>query len=41
MSRGNGIKQILDLIVTGNLFDAKEDSGIILSLGSLEMAPVL
>ena len=41
MARGNRIEEGADLVVTGNLLDAKQGLGVIASLACLESALVL
>ena len=41
MARGNRIEEGADLVVTGNLLDAKQGLGVIASLTGLELALVL
>ena len=41
MTRGNRIEEGADLVVTGNLLDAKQGLGVIASLAGLEPALVL
>ena len=41
MARGNRIEEGADLVVTGNLLDAKQALGVIASLAGLEAALVL